>query len=801
MRIESLEVENFKLFSENFNEIKDIYNTNLILLNGPNGYGKTTVFDAIELALTGKIKRIESYTEALNIGKNEVYETKILIADPNKQAFVKLRLKENDKIIELQQLYTPKDNRTAVQANNPHSIFKHFESKVFDGIVEITNTDEKAKFLKDNNLDNINDFYDKCCFLSQDENLAFLKENKKDKANGLDFLFSIEEKHLNKINKVDDVLKRLRNKNRTKEVGYINKISDEIKKIKTDIENENNKIIKIKNNKNVEYISLFSTDIDWDNENLDFEILNYELIITEIQSLAYFARHQQECINYVFNIPYKALIQDFNGFNNLVYEKNKLAYAYKNYPLVVNSEKYTKEYQLKEKYKSLSECITKKDLKQINWQFVVEENLLLQENVEEIKTSIRNIDTITSTLNTTNKAILEVNKARNVLSETIKKPIDDKIISDNCCVFCGKPYDDYAELIENIENQEKKLKDLCNESSKQVSEILGSIYTKYLQEIADKIRVKINNMISNGFYENFIEVLENSSKIRAINNALDNIGLKLPELYNNDETELINGYENLVSRIKSNIRDIDEYVEIQIKELKFNQKYDTFYDKDETKFRAVTEDMLNSKLEYIKLTLYNNSLKIIDTKAKQLKIMRKRKDKMEQIYNEIKVYSDALLDAENNYKRKIISDIEPIIYIYTAKILQQKFNGKSMFISIDEQFQDVRLINSLKDKQDVLYSMSSGQLSAVSIAFLLCMNQIYAQNQSLPILLIDDPIQTIDDVNMVGLVDILRFEFPDTQLFISTHEQKFEWYLRYKFEKAERKVKPFNMKEIVLDKK
>ena len=93
-----------------------------------------------------------------------------------------------------------------------------------------------------------------------------------------------------------------------------------------------------------------------------------------------------------------------------------------------------------------------------------------------------------------------------------------------------------------------------------------------------------------------------------------------------------------------------------------------------------------------------------------------------------------------------------------------------------EKFQ---LIHSAKDNHDILYNMSSGQLAAVSLSFLLCMNQVYAQQQSLPVLLIDDPIQIIDDVNMVGLVDILRFEFKDTQIFISTHEQKFEWYLKH----------------------
>jgi hypothetical protein len=51
---------------------------------------------------------------------------------------------------------------------------------------------------------------------------------------------------------------------------------------------------------------------------------------------------------------------------------------------------------------------------------------------------------------------------------------------------------------------------------------------------------------------------------------------------------------------------------------------------------------------------------------------------------------------------------------------------------------------------------------------------------------------------MVGLVDILRYGFGDRQIFISTHEQSFEWFLRYRYSKAGKNVKIFNMKDIML---
>ncbi|MFR5683947.1 MAG: AAA family ATPase [Clostridia bacterium] len=54
MKIHSIEADNFKLFTTNFHKIQDITNAEMILFNGPNGYGKTSVFDIIEFCLTGE---------------------------------------------------------------------------------------------------------------------------------------------------------------------------------------------------------------------------------------------------------------------------------------------------------------------------------------------------------------------------------------------------------------------------------------------------------------------------------------------------------------------------------------------------------------------------------------------------------------------------------------------------------------------------------------------------------------------------------------------------------------------------
>lgn len=85
-------------------------------------------------------------------------------------------------------------------------------------------------------------------------------------------------------------------------------------------------------------------------------------------------------------------------------------------------------------------------------------------------------------------------------------------------------------------------------------------------------------------------------------------------------------------------------------------------------------------------------------------------------------------------------------------------------------------------EHDVLYTMSSGQLSAVLLSFSLALNKIYA-GDGIKTILIDDPIQCMDDINMISFVELLRREFSDCQIILSTHEENFSNFIRYKFKK------------------
>ena len=96
---------------------------------------------------------------------------------------------------------------------------------------------------------------------------------------------------------------------------------------------------------------------------------------------------------------------------------------------------------------------------------------------------------------------------------------------------------------------------------------------------------------------------------------------------------------------------------------------------------------------------------------------------------------------------------------------------------------------------DVLYTLSSGQLSALAIALTLTLNRIYAQD-TFRCVLIDDPIQTMDELNVSSFVELLRNDFQSYQFVLSTHEDDFSDYIRYKFEKYRLSNKSIIMRDL-----
>ena len=149
--------------------------------------------------------------------------------------------------------------------------------------------------------------------------------------------------------------------------------------------------------------------------------------------------------------------------------------------------------------------------------------------------------------------------------------------------------------------------------------------------------------------------------------------------------------------------------------------------------------------------------------------------------------------------RKIIRDIEIPFYIYSGKIIQNYQLGCGLFIREKDNYEkSIMFVSGLENDHDVINYLSSGQLSGLVIAFTLALNKVYEQ-KALSVLLIDDPVQTMDEINIASFVELLRNDFRHKQIILSTHEEEISKYIRYKFSKYNLSTKRINVKNELND--
>lgn len=154
-------------------------------------------------------------------------------------------------------------------------------------------------------------------------------------------------------------------------------------------------------------------------------------------------------------------------------------------------------------------------------------------------------------------------------------------------------------------------------------------------------------------------------------------------------------------------------------------------------------------------------------------------------------------NAIHNYVSEIINHIEIPLYIYSGKLMQTHQNGLGIFCTTgatNEKVTQFKLsTNGDKNAHDILNKFSSGQKAIINMAVMLAFRKI--KKSAFDLFMIDDPCQSMDDINIASLTEIFKNEFKDTQILISTHEDNIAGYMCYKISKAGKICKNLNVQE------
>lgn len=798
-KIVNLRVKNFKCFDNaKFYEFYIDYEKNPIILSGPNGFGKTTFFDAIELIFSKNITRLDRAIEnkKTNLGKN------ILLNKANVDGYVVLTLKRKEN--EFLTLF-------AKISNNTHKL--EIENSICYGDVkEFISTEELNGFLC--NYDNWKDAIDNKTliryraenfnvyyYVSQAESVHFLKRTITDRKNAMNVLLKTDF-----IDERKNVVKNLIGVKKGTS-GYL--VNDEIISLENELKN---KAIKLKTlSKNIvrnkiekpQYVDLgfYKKNPDlyfWDRKNIaEANLSEIKRGVNVLDNIISFLENENDYRNYKWNKDIRRIL---NGNSIEDYADNK-EYIIDNHISRQKVEQQLEKWDFTIQIYNSALMFRQDTSDAINYKD--EDVVVLKKLIPDLKeydfSLIKNISSeivsLRNTFSVNQKIIDKLSNARNLL----KNVNNEYNKQGTSCPFCNTKFantnllnDGFDEVDKLLQNESgstgKRIALKSNELGREIERVKKIIHP-YIDGLDKNI---INQMVQRktalkGFISDSgrIENVEKIAKYLADTNYI-------PQT---DRNKLVIDIQRVLSGMIKSIQNTE------FESLYNKHEYDNIeklYGKDISEMeKALSIEKLKKKCQYLEgiiLEKENTQVHVIKKEMKKLII---RKEKLTKIRQQLQKLGKVYDKSVEKYKNYTLKQLRVPLLIYTGKILQDYQNGMGVFVSKDE----MRFVSNGHAKHDILNTFSSGQLSGFVLAFLFAMNKQYIKSSSddIGFILIDDPVQTMDDINISSLIEVLRNDFADKQIILSTHEIDKENYILYKFYKYNQVGQSFNVKEKIYE--
>jgi exonuclease SbcC len=784
-----------KILIENFRGIKsptevDFHSTKETLVNilsGANGFGKTTIFDAIEVCLTGMFHRIfifdnvqkktanksKPFYQNLD-GHNVILRLWVEKIETN-ESFIIIKYYDDDKSPKM--VYQGRENIPS-DSNNFFTTFltddsQYFYSSDFSKLKPVLQKQIDELFYGTESDIQLLSTYYLFNYIQQEDCIYFLRQNEDEKGKSLGFLFNIEneENKKEKLSTLVDILA----------VKYGN-IRNEIDTIK----------VSIPDSKKAGYTKLFEEmKFDLDSETPFLYVQNPKEKLNEFESKINALIDLKENFDikeYEKSIQYKKLneevIDNFELMKSLILKKVYSSEAI-NRILVKNNKIYKASSFIKKENKNVLE-------KEYFDLFILDENVLTR--YQEIEKRISSIDI---DLGEYGKMISELNASRGKSLLEFEKLKSANLIDENKCPLCNTSFDSFEALLSEIIKKTESLSEYNNLKLDEKRKLLLEIekFAKQIEENAQNF-LKNNKLINKDVIACLRAYLNYENKVSEILKLYPSI--ESPELIHLYFTEI----PESISPIEENAEAIKQFVIQKIlpafqyddQLIQNKHLYSEYFGSSPEIFKKITVDQLKNKLDYLRNSYAitaNVRLKFLEGRLEKLD---KLKRKTETIYN--RVYS-----IIKDYKADMISKIKIPFYIYSGKILQSYQQGLGIFVEIHPTGQSnyVRFKTGNSSDHDIVYHLSSGQMAVVSLAFCLSLNKVYNTNQHFKFLAIDDPIQNMDDLNIHTFIELLRNEFNEYQLIMSTHDDFTSRYMKYKFDKFGMRTKIQNVQQLVIE--
>lgn len=766
MKIKKIGIQNFKVFQNIF---IDFDSSDLIVFDGPNGFGKTSIYDAIELLFTGRIRRFDELRNRLIDGRESFSEHPFLCDYSNGDIKITIEFSKGDSIHILQR--TAKREELTNSVN--FSLYKLYEKTNFNSEKSnpIENEEEYLHTILGQNYKQNFQFLN---YIEQEDSLFLLKNQDKHRKQHLSHLFNVADFE-NRINKIDKLKNKISAFCNSQKKSEIDNLKESIQKIETLLANEFD---------NTGYIKLFTDkEIPWDLEEFNYGGFTYEHLFNEggiIPQLKKLVENKVLFKKYIRNEKIDRLIRDREKLENFL-----LFYNF--FPLKETLKDQKNEF---EKINEIVKVLTEFSIENVKNDFFdraledfnfIDENLIndFDKGYDNLQNNLKELDELESIYS-------KIKESRNRLVESITQLQEEGTETTGTCFLCGYDWGNIDNLLGNIEIQSDNLEELTSSKSKNFNKELSKFKEEIILPVIKLFDEKIGEIKTDLNFVNKLlsiqEVTFNSTK-KEFENIDFNYSEYLNKIPSSDSTIDIENV--IIPKLKSLKLEIElDGIDFYFKEL-FTQYFDNKFDL----LDLLQVENIHQKENYLKYKYSILQNETLERKRQELHNKESKFNNANTLESNLKNLNIIYKNSLKEYQKKVIKDIEIIFHIYSGRIMQDFQGGLGLFIYSDKD--GIRFQTNPNKTFDAVFSMSSGQLSALIISFTLALHKKYSQNK---IILIDDPVQTMDEINIVGFIELLRNEFYSNQLVISTHEDMASAFMRYKFKNYGLTQKRINLK-------
>ncbi|HIF5672879.1 TPA: AAA family ATPase [Vibrio parahaemolyticus] len=786
LKLGRMRIDNFKSFVEPV--YFDFSGSDLILFDGPNGFGKTTIFDAIELCFTGEISRIKKTDDKT---KND----HILKGDNSKATSVKLEILDGVETLLVIEVVIPANiSGDAGKVANYKSSIQRFEHYDWDHDVEssLQVLDvEKLKYLLGNEkLDSTFTLFN---YIQQEETSHFLKLDENKRHQQISHLFGTTNE-TEKANKLDALSKKLKEaidsykpviETKTRELELLSKPTHEDSVTEDSLGSGKIAILSDLSSSTVEQIAAYKSHlegIDWILKNYQTyqdQKFNYQISVMANQ------RH-----NELANFVKIGLVSDYREL-----EKLKAQYLFWK-KTCAKAEDYS---ALIEMFDAEPNTLTKETLN--------EYNRLFPRKCDEFSNDLVIFDSLKKSCDSSSKLLTKIDECReNLISHYERHAAYDDMTKNEelPCPVCGDLKPNWQGLLDEYGIQAKYFEEQLSESDKSLAEVTKKLIKELVMPLVIKMRrftthyERYLNFDFEGLIKNkFVEKQEFHKMLSVKNWLISNVDGCL-DYQDKSLRDVNSNYEEVVQQLTFLIESKRKTVIIEedrdyLSCLKNLKALDLAFD-DEDKL-IVDSDDLRLDIQLLSRLLVQKSSSAYKSKENELQKLKDKVEKLSSKRGEIVEICKVYRNKIKSYEKDVAKHIAIPLFIYSSKILQSRPEGSGVFLitpDTDRARGFMQFSATPNDSHDAWNTMSSGQLSGVVISFMLAMNKVYPSNLST--LMIDDPVQTMDEVNMASFVQMMKNEFPEVQLLLSTHESKVASYFNYKYSEAGLRTLPINMK-------